>query len=450
MAVNLLSNSSCQCATDDLALFEVPPTQVAVLRTFYDTLYPYHSLDTPSIPVDFRTVSSEHYTDLSKSYLITKLRIIRRDGTDLAEPSSNSNPIPDASKVWPIPYIGATLYRDIEVYLGNKLVASSENQNHYLAYLETLFSLSKSAQESTLSAAFWYPDSAGKHDDTTIAANWSFQNIGAQKRFQISNYGDVFQVYSPIHLGIMRMHKLIPNGVHIRVRLLRNKPEIYLQSPNEGIDYELAINSIELHIARKEISSEVRESQEKALLTKPAIFPYTNNIIRHFLKPIGATELTENSLYIGIKPTKVYVGFVNATNFNGSYPTSPFNLLHMNSSELALKIDGHNAVYSKISTNFNTHEYTQAYITLLSTTGHLWSGEDAGGLTLDQYKNGNTLFAWDLTNTHSGQTWDPISEVTLSLEVKLRQATTHSVVLLVFMSFHAVLEMNQDRSFVAK
>ncbi len=35
---------------------------------------------------------------------------------------------------------------------------------------------------------------------------------------------------------------------------------------------------------------------------------------------------------------------------------------------------------------FNTHEYTRAYITLLSTTGHLWSGEDAGGLTVDQYK----------------------------------------------------------------
>ncbi len=74
----------------------------------------------------------------------------------------------------------------------------------------------------------------------------------------------------------------------------------------------------------------------------------------------------------------------------------------MNSSELALKIDGHNAVYSKISTNLNTHEDTQAYITLLSTTGHLWLGEDAGGRTLDQHKNGNTLFTWDLTNTHSG------------------------------------------------
>ncbi len=49
-------------------------------------------------------MSSEQNTDLSKRYLITKLRIIRRDGSDLAAPD-NSNPIPDASQVWPIPYI---------------------------------------------------------------------------------------------------------------------------------------------------------------------------------------------------------------------------------------------------------------------------------------------------------------------------------------------------------
>ena len=98
----------------------------------------------------FCVQSSEHYTNLSESYLELELQLIKEDGTNVVhrEPARDDT-IPEGAdfKVVPINNISHSLFSSVD-FTANDTVICSESNYAYKAYFQHLFSYSKEIKKS--------------------------------------------------------------------------------------------------------------------------------------------------------------------------------------------------------------------------------------------------------------------------------------------------------------
>ena len=150
-------DSGSDVAPPGLDLFSLPPNQVAILKQYYEDVRPisqYHGLNPLSFEVNLQ---GDVYTDLSKSKLYLKVRILNANGSRLG---------PD-DQVTPVNLMFHALFSEIDVRMNGNLVHSSGNMYPYVAYLHTLMHESESAKKSRLTEQLYYPDTAGFFDETS-------------------------------------------------------------------------------------------------------------------------------------------------------------------------------------------------------------------------------------------------------------------------------------------
>ena len=128
-----------------------------MVQTKMEVYHPIASLNSCHAPIEFVVpVQTEHYTDLSQSYLYLKFRLLKEDGSNLD----------DDQKAGPINNFLHSMFSGIDLFLNNKLVTSNMDTYPYRAYTEKLFSYGSDVKNNQLKAGeFWYPDTTGKFED---------------------------------------------------------------------------------------------------------------------------------------------------------------------------------------------------------------------------------------------------------------------------------------------
>jgi hypothetical protein len=80
-----IHEGSCECASTELDLFSVPPTQTSVESGKYVEYRPVSTLQNGS-PIEFDIASSgDDYIDFANSYLHVKVKITKANGNNLAD-----------------------------------------------------------------------------------------------------------------------------------------------------------------------------------------------------------------------------------------------------------------------------------------------------------------------------------------------------------------------------
>ena len=86
---------------------------------------------------------------------------------------------------------------------------------------------------------------------------------------------------------------------------------------------------------------------------------------------------------------------VENLSFNGHVDKNPFNS-HFNVDYIALHVDGKQIPSKPLTPHFSEKKYTRSYASLFTGTGFM--GHDHGNqISLEDFANGFTLFAFDLT-----------------------------------------------------
>ena len=107
-----------------LDIFSPALTQEEVSEGFWEPIAPKNTLDNRSIEFEVDTAGSL-FIDPQHSYVKMKLRIVNTDNTPL---------VADA-EVSTINYIASTLWKQVDLYMNNDLIQSSNNY-HYQRKLE--------------------------------------------------------------------------------------------------------------------------------------------------------------------------------------------------------------------------------------------------------------------------------------------------------------------------
>src|SRR5437867_1939264 len=101
----LIDRDSAPSTKSELDLFTVPPTQVAVKRSFWSEIYPKNPI-TDDGPYEFHLTPDMYMLDLAKNYIYMVIRVVRANGTDCATTIDAQTNVLGGDLVFPINLIG--------------------------------------------------------------------------------------------------------------------------------------------------------------------------------------------------------------------------------------------------------------------------------------------------------------------------------------------------------
>ena len=177
----------------------------------YEDIYPLTILEDNG-PIEFIIDNaSDKFLDLK-----LKCKITKANGQNLAE----------ADKVSVINYLVSSLFSQVDILLGGKVISNSTNTYPYRVYIETLSNYSKEAKNAQLGMGLFYKDTAGHFDELDSTSD----NTGLKKRHEFGKLSKNMFLQGRVHSDIFNQGKLPPNGLPLKVTFQRHKDNFALFS----------------------------------------------------------------------------------------------------------------------------------------------------------------------------------------------------------------------------
>ena len=460
-----MHRESCACGTDSLELFKVPPTNITLEDSKWMEYYPISStLNSDTAPIEFEIKGQgDEYLDLSQSYLQLACKFTKGDGTDLAGGGSTSTPVNN---------ILHSLFSEIDVSLNGKVISPGTDTYPYKAYLEKLLSYSHKTLKTQMKACtLWEKDTAGHMDevkleplvqpakefavaDNKITINTvvptpdypdDSKNRGLRKRHEKINNSKVIVLMDRLHLDLCQQEKCLPNGVDVRLRFNRARPQFYMMT-DAGSSGKVEIQSMVLWVRKVKPAPSVVNLINQQLSTQTAKYPLRRVEVKTFTIPTGTQSKITDHLFQGQMPKLIVLGFVENAAFNGDPTKNPFHFQNQRVKKLEISINGEMMETRPLEPNFTDDQYLRSYLSLYKGLGKL--GQDwSPDITLEEYKNGYTLWCVDFTKDQEAQTdkFHLIQTGNLRVEVQFAANITTTLNCVVYAVFDNLLEINKQR-----
>lgn len=212
----------------ELALFTVPPNQVAVDKIYFSECRPVSSFDTEDAPIEISVPGQgNEYIDLRRSRLYVKCKIVKTDGTALASQEKTG--------IINLPL--QTMWSQIDTYMNGKLVSLNTSYYAWKAYLKLLLSSGSDVSQSQLQSQLYYPDD----DDMDNPDAYGGTNGGLNNRYAFTQNSQIFDLEGPLYEDIFRIDKYLVNGVDLHLKLFRNPAAFVLMSKEASPSYKLQL-----------------------------------------------------------------------------------------------------------------------------------------------------------------------------------------------------------------
>ena len=422
----LLHQASPSCSLSQTNFFELPPTQLAIEKSYITTINPVTSVNSTNSastqPIDFRvTSSSELFVDPSKIDLYLKGRILPKDNADFEA----------TDEVYPINTILHTLFKSVEVSLNNVAISNSQGDYSIRAFLEKLLSFNRDSKSTVLG-------SEGFH----VPEGLEYHKSNFKKTKDLS-----FEMMGGLHVDLCMQDKLLLTNVDIDIRLIRNDPKFYLQCSNQTAakDPYIQIDEIMLYVTRVKLSAPVFIDLQKQLMSERALYPIKRVETRKLNLIKGLQNYDIQNLIIGTLPTRIIIGVMSHEDAVGNYNTTPLAFKHFNLSSLALYNHGVE-IQKGFRCNFDKKpaQCVRAFRSVFELIGD--SLTTGNGISLKSYvENDCVLYGFDLTNDLSSCSpgYLNVSERgDVALKVSFSTNTTQSLNLLLYMEYNNIIEID--------
>lgn len=427
----LLHSQSNECVKTELDLFTVPHTQTSLEKSTFIEIPPISAIN-DSGPIEFHiSGSGDDYIDLNDSYIFLRVKITNADGTNLA----------NGTDVGLINYPACTLFSQLDITLGDKLVTQSSNTYPYRGIIECLLNYSQDTLDTQFGTALFCKDTAGQMNVATIAG----ANEGLVARGAYTQNSRIVELIGPVHSDLFFQEKLILNGLDISLRFTRSKNEFVLMSGVQNADFAVKIIAASLFIKKVSVSPAVRIAHSRALQHANAKYALDRVTLKTFSIPAGTRVSNHDNLFIGTVPKFVVIGFINNEGYTGAYTRNPFNFEHFDAEYLTLNVDGQSYPAKPFQPLFQRNQYVREYYQLVETTGRHMKDRSLA-ITRSDFGQGYTLFCFNLEpdGGHNGNV-SLIKTGNVRLEVRFRAPLPNTINLICYSVFDSILEISNRR-----
>ena len=169
-------------------------------------------------------------------------------------------------------------------------------------------------------------------------------------------------------------------------------------------------------------------------------------------------QLIPKSFVFGLVDAKAYSGMYGAVSASPTKIVSngnPYNFKHYNVSTITLTVNGEEIPVKQLNLNYKgepngtTKEFVQAYNTLFSGTGKMYANTGLD-ITREDYPNGYTLYAFDLTPDmcNSSGYFNAVQRGSLSLDITFDGAPAAPVAMVCYGDFENVISIDSQRNVI--
>ena len=418
-----------ECALSDTDLFTPAFVQSDIESSTFEEVYPITKLDDGG-PVEFTIKnSSDKFIDFVSTYLRLKVRLLKTDGAAHAE----------TDKATFVNYPIASIFNQLDVYLGGTLISSSNNTYAYRSIIEAILNYGSDAKKSQLEMGLYSKDTAGHLEETDPVK----ENLGLQSRSSFTNESKVTELIGRLHTDLCNQGRLILNGLPIRLVFHKSKDSFSILSGSNQpkvklIDAVLCIRKVQLTHHK---FAEIQQGLEKNVVC----YPINRVQVKTHSIASGLTSLNWDNLILGQLPNRIFLGMIDNDSYTGNYKKNPFNFKHFDVREIAVYVNG-KTLSQPMKLNFEGGEYLEGYRSLFTTTGKI-NRDEGIDLTRRDYSKGYSLFGFDLSPALcNGPHQEAIKEGNLRITLEFAKGLPNTVTVLVYAEFDNIIKVNKIRN----
>ena len=415
-----------------LCIFDKPAVQTDFIKNQTVDYYPLSNI-TSNGPIEFTIPGSgEEYIDINDINIYILAKVTKADGTNIDSAADkvalNNLPI-------------STLFQDVSLTLGETQIEGGQMCYPYLGYFNTVMQFTPAAQRSHMLSQGWCKDEAGKFNDAS--------NKGFAHRSKMIKDSKTFELMGPLFLNFFRQGQYLISQTSLRVKLLPSKPEFALNAFGKTTEFKIQFQEVILYVPRFTINPSVINGHAAGLKRQNAIYPLHHAEVTTYTIPKGQQSYTKDRLFPEGAPKLLMIAMVENDAFNGNIAKNPFYFQHFDLKKLALYRDGTSVPGRPFTPDFANGKILRSYMQLMRTFDYI-NTDDTNGLTPDEFGNGYTIYAFDLTAdkqvtaTHR----QPITTRNLRLELTFEKDTPTTINVLLYAVYDSMIEITQLRDVI--
>lgn len=385
--------------------------------------------------------TGNQYVQMNRSRLWITFRVQRANGDDLE----------DADDVSIVNLIGSSLFSSIKFKWNDTELSEIGNEYvPYKAFFETLLSYGQSAAASHLQASRFTMDTP-EHQD--VVANPAFAaavgqadlpaagpNRGYNIRGAWCRGSRPVAVECAVPSDFMQSDRLLPPGSNLHMTLSRSQDSFCLLSAMPNQQFKIHVDSVKLIIHMITLTPQLVEHHRRLNQKKPVLHNYKRTLIRTKPIPQGVRDIDLMHIFDGDLPRSIIFGLANADSVSGVIGKNPFYFPHSRIDRLALYVNNVQYPAEAYEPDFPNGLFIREYAALFKNTG-IHHSDSGTTLSMEQWVDGTTLFAWDLNpdqcngyHTHFGLFGD------MNIQIRFGVATAERLTAIVVGIFDVVLK----------
>ena len=369
--------------------------------------------------------SEQEFLDLSSLSIELGIKIVTTAGND----------VPNDADITLVDGFGHRILQKCSVFLNSVPVES----NSYFGLwnsLCTYLSMSKSDLPGEGRAMYYKDMTESIVRDYTAAA---FNDEDKCYSSILADIRDEVNCTVPLNLNISHADFFLLNGVDMRIRIELASPACVINAV-AGSNYQYRVDSARLWAQKITPAPSALLSLNRHLTndaqTIEYIFP--KPVIKTYVFPQTTSSLCLDNIFQGVIPQQMYVCMMRQDVLNGSINLNGAYMEHCGISSIRLEVDGHTVSY--LQGRF-TGRVTQFYTHLMN---NVKSKENL--LSYSTFKEGRTLFCWDLRDSTSNDIISIEKRGNLRLSINTGAALTGNVTVFVMGVVTGVVDINATRS----
>jgi hypothetical protein len=404
------------CEDTSFDLFSRPPTEGAIQEINDEEIAPLTALTSTSGSVEFSVSGDgEAYIDLSDLRLHIRVKVENADGTTAIA----DNEV-ELINLWP-----QALFRQCDLFLNGVLVTTSSSMYPYTAFMSSLLS---------------YPDAVKKHSMKVLEHldGWKVKTAKKENEAMIR-----------LHLPLCNQPRLIPNGVELKIRLLRSPHEfIFKRTAAADKTYKISLEKCSLFVRRITPTPTLLLEHSELASKMNMVYPVERLFPRFFTLTQGTREFDLNNISQGQLPSRVIVGLVRSSAFSGSFTTDPFKFEPFGLNHISLQSNGRAYPSVPLTAEFSKDFCRRAYYTLLDSLQGPCLDDYSIGLSLEDFKTKSCFFAFTLQKALNGPSASLPRRESGYLNAKLRfeDDLTENINAIFLLEYHNFIEIDSGRN----
>lgn len=416
------------CSTSNLAFDELPPTQDVIADTQWVRYPCLTSIDSSTAPLEFRIDKTNAFTDINQIFLNLKCRVVKSDGSILA----------DKDLVSSVNNFAYSMFSSVEMYVQDQKVTQDQSMYPWMSYVKILTGCNEKELNYYLRQALWRKDSAALFDQTVIKGNVA--NKGFVERYEYIANSKTFSMLSKL-VTDFTINRLIPEQTEISLRFHRAPPSLCLLCKSG--EYKIELQSAELLVPRCSLTSKGLASVHQLMKTKGLMYPSTRATIR--TKVVSKNDQNcEWVPFSGNLPKRLYMFQISQAAFNGKIDKNIFNFQHFNLSQVCVMRNDESVPFA-VAIPVDVSEANLLYMTSVMAL------DDPTKIHYNawEFTHGYMLMCFDLTSDVSASSEEYLNmKHSGTLRVKLDYAKPLDQPITVFCigEFDDVLVMDSNRN----